>query len=86
MTPDTINATFELLGAIFVLNHCRVLFKHKSSDGVSALSLSYFLSWGFWNLYYYPSLNQQLSFYAGVVLATSNVIYLAMVIYFRGKK
>jgi hypothetical protein len=86
MNNDIINATFELLGSLFVLNHCRVLLNAKSSAGVSSISLAYFLSWGFWNIYYYPSLGQNFSFYAGIALAVANLLYLGLVIKFRGEK
>lgn len=86
MSNDLVNGCFELFGAMFVFNHCWVLTRRKSSAGVSSLSLAYFIGWGFWNLYYYPSLDQQLSFYAGILLSIANLIYLVLVIKCRRVK
>ena len=61
---DLINGLFEALAGLFVLNHCRVLHAHKQARGVSIVSSGFFTLWGVWNLYYYPALNQPLSFTA----------------------
>lgn len=83
ITPDTINGAFEVSAGFFVLNHCRVLYEHKATKGVSVLSAIFFTIWGFWNLYYYPSLNQPLSFYGGLFVVATNVLYVGMMIYYR---
>jgi len=85
-TPDLTNALFEFVGAFFVLNHCRVMYKHKSADGVSLLSLIFFNCWFMWNLYYYPHLDQWLSFWGGVAMGGANILYTGMTIYFRRLK
>lgn len=77
---DAINASFEVLGALFVLNHCRVLHNDKKVSGVSILSVMYFTLWGFWNIYYYPSLGQMLSFYAGIAIVITNVLYVSLLL------
>lgn len=81
--PDLINGSFEVLGGIFTLNHCRALQCDKAVKGVSLLSVAYFSSWGLWNLYYYPSLGQWLSFFGGVFLVCTNSLYLLMLVYYR---
>lgn len=80
MTPDAINGLFELFGAWFVYMNVVQLRKDRSVKGVYFPSMIFFSVWGLWNLYYYPHLNQQLSFYAGVVLTIGNVawVYLAI--------
>lgn len=83
MQPDFINACFQLAAAAFTLNHCRVLYKEKKVAGVSILSVSFFVCWGVFNLYYYPSLNQPLSFIAGVVILLANLIWVGCLIYYR---
>lgn len=80
---DLINGGFELAAGFFVLNHCRVLAQHKEARGVSLASVVFFTLWGVWNLYYYPALNQPLSFYGGMFVVAANVFYVGMMAYYR---
>ena len=81
--PDLINGSFEALAGLMVLNHCRVLHAEKMVRGVSVLSSFFFTMWGVWNLYYYPALNQPLSFYGGLVVVASNALYVGMMVFYR---
>jgi hypothetical protein len=83
ISKDAINGCFELAAGFFVLNHCRVLYAHKLVRGVSLTSSGFFLIWGMWNMYYYPALNQPLSFYGGVFVVAANGFYLGMLFHFR---
>jgi len=84
--PDLINGGFEALAGFFVLNHCRVLYAQKAVRGVSAISTSYFTLWGIWNLYYYPALNQPISFFGGLFVVTANILHVAMMLYYRAQE
>lgn len=79
---DTINGLFEVLGGIFILNHCRVLYKAKQLTGVSIISTVFFTLWGVWNLYFYPSLDQWVSFAGGVVITVANLLWVGMMVYY----
>jgi len=79
-TVDMINALFEALAGLFVLNHCRVLFAHKKTRGVSIISALFFTVWGFWNMYYYPALGQSISFYGGLFVVLANSLYVGMMV------
>lgn len=83
MNPDFINGIFQYLGGFFLLNHCRVVLKHKSVKGVSIISSSFFFSWGLWNIYYYQNINQIWSFYAGIFISTVNLLYVVLLIKYR---
>jgi hypothetical protein len=83
MTPDKINGLYEGLGALFVLGHCWNLWKSKQPWGVSILGVIFFTSWGVWNLYYYPSLNQWWSFSGGLAIVLCNSLYVGLLIYLR---
>lgn len=83
MIPDAINGCFEILGSFFILNHCRVLLKQKKVSGVSVVSTVYFSAWGFWNLYYYPSLDQWMSFTGGIAIMLSNVLWIGLMLWYR---
>lgn len=80
MTPDHINALFEAAGCLFVLANCRAVLRDKRVAGVSIAATVYFTAWGIWNLYFYPSLNQAWSFYAGAALASANFIWVCLLI------
>lgn len=83
---DLVNAIFESLAGFFILASCRRLYIDKRVRGVSWLQVAFFTSWGIWNLVYYPSLGQWLSFAGGVVLAATNLLYLSMMIYYIKKE
>lgn len=82
MTPDIVNGMFELLAAVFIMNHCRVLYAHKEVRGVSLISTAFFTSWGLWNLFYYPGLGQTWSFVGGLFVVTANAVWLWMMYYY----
>lgn len=83
--PDLTNGLFELLGGIFAIRNCNVIMEHKEVRGVSLLSNLFFTSWGFWNTYYYPHLDQWASFFGGVILAFANLAWLGLAVYYRRK-
>ena len=83
INADFINGLIEAVAGLFVLNHCRVLYAHKETRGVSIVSSVFFTLWGFWNLYYYPHLNQPISFYGGLFVVAANVIYVGMMVIYR---
>ena len=79
---DLINASFEVLAGFMVLNHCRAVKRDKAVAGVSIVSVFFFTIWGFWNLFYYPSLGQTLSFYGSIVIVLANVYWVYLLIKF----
>jgi len=83
MIIDYINGGFELASGLFTLNHCRVLLKDKAVAGVSAVSVAFFTIWGFWNMYYYPCLDQWASFFGGLFIVAANMIYISMIMHYR---
>lgn len=83
MWPDLINGLFEALAGFAVLNNCRALYRDKEFKGVSLLSVVFFTSWGFWNLYYYPHLHQMLSFLGGLLIVGANSLWVGLMLYYR---
>ena len=83
MWADIINASFEVLGGFFILNHCRVVWKDKAVAGVSIVSTIFFSGWGLWNIYYYPSLDQWYSFWGGLFIVAANLLWVALLIKYR---
>jgi hypothetical protein len=83
---DLINGLFEFVGAIFVILHILRLTKDKEVKGVSVVATAYFTSWGVWNVYFYPTNNLIFSFVGGVFLATANIVYVTLLIYYNGRE
>jgi len=82
MCPDIFNGMFESLGCLFIFLSIIKLYKEKKVRGVSWVHVAYFTSWGFWNLFYYPHLNQCISFFGGVAVVVTNLIWLCQIIYY----
>ena len=84
--PDVINGSYEFIGGVFILLNCYRLYKDKMIRGCSIISTAFFCSWGYWNLYYYPSLNQWWSFIGGILIVTGNTLWVWLAIYYSRKK
>jgi len=82
---DFVNGLYELLGGVFILLHCLKLIHDKKVKGVSIVAILYFASWGMWNLYYYPFLNQWCSLIGGIGIVTMNCLYVSLLIYYTLK-
>lgn len=86
MWQDKVNGLFELLGGIFVMLHCIRLYKDKKVRGVSFIATAYFALWGFWNIHYYPHLEQWASFVGGLLIVAMNTLWIFMIIYYIRKE
>lgn len=75
MSPDVINALFELGGAVAVFLSVLRTIKERNMAGVSGAHVAFFLAWGLWNLFYYPNLDQFWSFAAGAILTAVNFAF-----------
>ena len=84
--PDLINGVFEISGGFFVLISVIKLRKEKSATGVHWLSFVFFTAWGLWNLYYYPFLEQWISFYGGVWLVIVNFYYSFLIVKYSKRR
>lgn len=83
MSNDLINALFEVGGAITIFMNIMKLYKDKKIRGVLWPIWVFYTLWGFWNIYYYPSLGQNLSFYAGIVLVSGNLWWCLLTLKYR---
>jgi len=80
---DVINAAFEVLAGAMVLLHCRRVWLDKCVNGVSLVATCFFAVWGFWNLYYYPSLGQWYSFVGGISVVSANCLWISLMFRYR---
>lgn len=84
--PDLINGLFEGLGGLMIWLNVYRTYQAKVVKGVSILSTIFFTSWGYYNLYYYPHLNQWLSFIGGCSIVLGNTAWvISMIIYWPKK-
>lgn len=79
---DLVNGLFELFGGIFLSLHCWRLYKDKEIKGVSFFPFIFYTCWGYFNLFFYPSLNCWYSFYGGIIVVSVNTVYLVMLYYY----
>ncbi len=85
MTPDIINGLFEFLGALLIANNSRVLLRDKHVAGFHWSTVSFFMVWGLWNIFYYPNLDQWVSFAGGIAVVWANMVWLALTLYYIQK-
>lgn len=83
MTADTINGLFELGMAIMLCLSVRRLWRERRVRGVSFWAVFWPTLWGYWNLYYYPSLGQWWSFAAGIAVVTANTTWVVLALLWR---
>lgn len=80
--PDLLNGLFELFGGCMIWLDVRRLAIDKQIKGVYWPSRAFFLTWGVWNLYYYPSLDQWLSFFGGLVICSANIMWCVLAVWY----
>lgn len=85
MKNDLINGLFELFSGILCILNITKIIQDKELKGISWIPLLFFTLWGAWNLYYYPSLNQTLSFIGGLFIFFSNIVWLILIVYYKYK-
>jgi hypothetical protein len=83
---DYINGIFETAGSLFILMSIAKLRREKMVKGVDWKHIAFFTIWGFWNMYYYPSLNQLMSFYGGIAIVVTNAVWVCMMIYYNKRQ
>jgi len=83
MTNDLINASFEFVMAVTIFYSCLTLYRDKKVRGLSVWMVAFPTAWGFWNIYYYPSLGQTLSFIGGLFIVAANCLYLSLIFKYR---
>jgi len=85
MVADIVNGFFECIGGIMMFLNCYKIWKDKQVKGVSIFATGFFTAWGYWNLYYYPSLNQWMSFVGGLFIVLGNTIWVSLAMYYMRK-
>lgn len=86
MIPDIVNALFEFGGAVVLWRNVYQLHIDKEVKGVHWLPVAFWSAWGVWNVWYYPHLDQMFSFYAGIFVVLTNLVYLTQMFYYIHRK
>jgi hypothetical protein len=82
LTPDLINGLFEFAGSAMLWANVHRLWKDKQTHGVTWYATGFFMTWGYWNLYFYPSLECWWSFAGGLSLVLANTVWLGQMLYY----
>lgn len=85
-TNDFFNGIFQIFGTLFICRDIQLLLKHKTIKGKGVGSNLFFAVWGFWNLYYYPSLDQWFSFFGGLCIVIANMVWFSIAIHYMRKE
>jgi len=83
--PDLINGAFEVSGGFMLLMDVFRMYKDRILKGVHWGPRVFFTTWGFWNIFYYPHLDQWASFVGGLFIVSVNTLWLGMTFYFIKK-
>lgn len=86
LTPDQLNAAFETCGAFFTWANAYRLFKDKEIKGIYWPTTIFFTLWGCFNLWFYPTINQMWSFYAGIILVSGNILWILQLAFYNFKR
>ena len=70
---DLVNGSFEFIGGIAGWVNVVKLYRDKKVRGLYWPAMFFFTVWGFWNVYYYPTLDQYASFAGGIFMSLANV-------------
>lgn len=79
---DTVNGLFEFIGGLLMVRNAYQIWKDKQVKGVYWPVWIFFTAWGWWNMYYYPSLGQWLSFSGGALIAAANTVWASLAFYY----
>lgn len=82
MNPDVVNGLFEFCGSLALWRNVLQLYRDKQLKGVHWAATAFFMTWGYWNLYYYPALDQWWSLYGGVSIVAANTVWLGQMAYY----
>jgi hypothetical protein len=86
MTADALNGTFEFTGSLLTFNNVRHVIIDRGYAGIWWPAIVFFLSWGLWNLWFYPHLGQTWSFFGGAMLCTANIAWAGVMLAYGKKK
>jgi len=82
LSPDIINGLFEFIGSLMLWRNVRQLYRDKQIKGVTWGTTTFFMMWGYWNMFFYPHLNQWFSFLGGCSITLANTVWVGQMVYY----
>ena len=83
---DLINCLgFELASCVLVTLNILSLYKDKVVRGISLMSAGFYACWAWWNVFYYFSLCQTFSYWAGILVAVLTTWWIVLAVYYKKK-
>jgi hypothetical protein len=85
MTPDVndlVNCGFLSAGAIAQWANVKRILRDKQVCGVVWQLSAIYIAWGFWGLYYWPSLHQWWSFAAEMILTIGSTVWGVLAVWY----
>lgn len=79
---DHINGLFELASGVLMWLNVKALINDGQLKGVKIAPALVFTLWGYFNLFYYPSLHQWWSLVGGCLLVLANTIWIGIALLF----
>jgi hypothetical protein len=83
---DLGNSLWEWGGSFAAWRGVFALHKDKHFAGTRIEVALFFLLWGFWNMYYYPHLDQWISFTGGLSLVIANCAWFMLMLKYRKER
>lgn len=83
VTPDMINGLFEIVSAGFSAKNVQAVYKEKQVRGVYWPFWIFLSTWGLWNVFYYPHLEQWWSTVGGIILVSVNITWTILAYKYR---
>ena len=84
--PDLANGCFEGIAGFMLWFNSLKLYRDKQLKGVLIFPTAFFALWGYWNLFYYPHLNQWVSFAMGINVVLANTVWVILAIHYQRRK
>jgi hypothetical protein len=75
---DAINCFFEIVGGLMLwLNVVEIMKSGRKLDFINLMIILFFVAWGLWDMVYYWSLNQWVSFWGILIMVLGDFALLA---------
>ena len=78
MSPDAVNACFELFGGAMLWLNVRRLLLDREVRGISVIPVALYALWSVWGLFYYAGLGHTASMWACAVGGAAKFSWLAV--------
>jgi hypothetical protein len=83
INTDLVNGLFEVAGVFFIIPSILQIRRDKSATGVSWWTQFFFLSWGCWNLFFYPHHGLSFSAIGAAAMVIAQIYWLHLIIRYR---